>query len=96
MQLIHGEGGETVSTLAGMETAGVGWGGRGRARRHFSRCPQMTGRALVAARALQHGDWWGCSWEVDAIRKRGSGGGGGAILQKPHTEFYHSEVGHSP
>lgn len=36
-----------------------------------------TGRALVAAQALQRGDWWGCSWEVDAIRKRGCGGGGG-------------------
>lgn len=44
MQLIHGEGGETVSTRAGMETAGVGWGGQGRTWRHFSRCPQMTGQ----------------------------------------------------
>lgn len=94
IQLIYREGGETVSTLAGMEMAGVGWGGLGRTQRHFSRCPQTTGQALVAVHALQHGHWWGCSWEVNAIRKRGVGGG--AILQKPHTEFYHSEVGHSP
>lgn len=29
IQLIYREGGETVSTLAGMEMAGVGWGGVG-------------------------------------------------------------------
>lgn len=36
----------------------------------------MTGQALAAVHALQHGDWWCCSWEVKAIRKRGARGEG--------------------